>query len=60
MASELLEEDREPFEVMPEALLGPSLVAALRVLFADDAQFYTWQDLSGTVPRVPLYRLALG
>ena len=43
--SELLEEDAEPFEVMPRALLSAPLVAALRVLFADAAAFGAWSSL---------------
>ena len=43
--SELLEEDREPFEVLPDGCIGPSLLVALRVLLAADSEFHSWRSL---------------
>ncbi|CAL8465452.1 g4988 [Coccomyxa elongata] len=43
--SELLEEDREPFEVLPNACIGPSLLVALRVLLASETEFDSWRTL---------------
>ncbi len=43
--SELLDEEREPFEVLPGGCIGPSLLVALRVLLASDADFCKWQSL---------------
>ncbi|BDA50036.1 probable N-lysine methyltransferase SETD6 at N-terminal half [Coccomyxa sp. Obi] len=43
--SELLDEDREPFEVLPSACIAPSLLVALRVLLATKAEFHSWRTL---------------
>lgn len=43
--SELLEDDSEPFEVLPGGRIGPSLAVALRVLFASDSEFQCWRGL---------------
>ena len=45
--SHLLEEDLEPFEVLPKGRIGPSLVMALRVLFASEEEFSRWYNLEG-------------
>ena len=45
--SYLLEEDLEPFEVLPKGKIGPSLVMALRVLFASEEDFSHWHNLEG-------------
>ncbi|KAK9789397.1 hypothetical protein WJX73_003152 [Symbiochloris irregularis] len=44
--SDLLEEEDEPFEVMPEGRVGPCLYAALRVLCASDAVFQGWRGIA--------------
>jgi hypothetical protein len=43
--SDLLEEDREPFEVLPGGSIGPSLLVALRTLLASDSVFQGWRGL---------------
>lgn len=43
--SELLDEDREPFEVLPNACIGPSILVALRVLLATETEFHSWRTL---------------
>lgn len=45
VCSELLEEDREPLEVLPGGCIGPSLLVTLRVLLADDMEFFSWRTL---------------
>jgi len=45
--SHLLEEDLEPFEVLPKGKIGPSLVMALRVLFGSEEDFSRWHNLEG-------------
>ena len=45
--SHLLKEDLEPFEVLPKGKIGPSLVMALRVLFASEEDFSLWHNLEG-------------
>ncbi|DBA97673.1 TPA: hypothetical protein ACH3X3_012565 [Trebouxia sp. C0006] len=48
--SYLLEEDLEPFEVLPKGKIGPSLVMALRVLFASEEDFSHWHNLEDAMP----------
>ncbi|DBA79471.1 TPA: hypothetical protein ACH3X2_007743 [Trebouxia sp. C0005] len=48
--SHLLEEDLEPFEVLPKGNIGPSLVMALRVLFAPEEDFLCWHNLDDAMP----------
>ncbi|KAL0040401.1 hypothetical protein WJX77_006166 [Trebouxia sp. C0004] len=48
--SHLLEEDLEPFEVLPKGKIGPSLVMALRVLFASEEEFLLWHNLEDAMP----------
>lgn len=48
--SHLLEEDLEPFEVLPKGKIGPSLVMALRVLFASEEEFLYWHNLEDAMP----------
>ena len=43
--SELLDEGSEPFEVMPEGCIGPSLVVALFVICADEQVFDQWTSI---------------
>ena len=47
--SDLLAEETEPFEVLPDAQLGPALWAAVRVLCADEEAFSSWSSLSDAV-----------
>ena len=49
MRSDLLEEDEEPFLVLPKAQVGPSLLVAARILSATPAEFAAFQnsDLTG-------------
>lgn len=49
VCSHLLEEEEEPFEVLPGGNINPSLLMTLRVLFADSKQFGAWQNLDGTL-----------
>ena len=58
--SELLDEDAEPFEVMPRALLSARLVAALRVLFTDVATFGAWSSLDDALVGWPAAGAAPG
>ena len=45
--SHLLEEGMEPFEVLPKGSINPSLLMALRVLFAPEEEFSQWGSLQG-------------
>ncbi len=57
--SELLDEDAEPFEVAPGAMLSAPLVAALRVLFAGADAFAAWSGLDDALAGWPT-RLTAG
>jgi hypothetical protein len=46
----LLDDDVEPFEVLANACLGPSTVAALRVLAAPQSEFKSWKGASDAFP----------
>ena len=52
--SDLLQEDEEPFEVLPGGRIGPCLYAALRILCADDATFDSWTGITGGSLLLPL------
>ena len=43
--SDLLDDKDEPFEVIPDARLGPALMAALYILFAPDTLFSAWRTV---------------
>ena len=45
--SELLEEDEEPFEVLPGGIINAPLAVTLRVLTAPDDSFQSWATLEG-------------
>ena len=45
--SELLEEDEEPFEVLPGGIINAPLAVTLRVLTASDDIFQSWTTLEG-------------
>ena len=45
--SDLLEEDEEPFEVLPGGRVGPCLYAVLKVLYADALEFRGWHGIAG-------------
>jgi hypothetical protein len=47
--SDVLDEDAEPLEVLPEARLGPALLAALRVMYAAEAEFDAWSSMQDAV-----------
>ena len=49
LCSHLLEEEQEPFEVLPKGNIGPSLLMALRVLFAPENTFLQWKGLEGVL-----------
>ena len=42
-----MEEDEEPFEVLPGGRINPSLLMALRALFATSDEAAAWQTLEG-------------
>ena len=50
--SELLSEDEEPFEVLPGACIGPSLLVALHVLLAGEAEFQAWRGLEDALAQL--------
>ena len=45
--SELLEEDEEPFEVLPGGTINAPLAVTLQVLTASDDSFHSWTTLEG-------------
>ncbi|CAL5222086.1 g4393 [Coccomyxa viridis] len=47
--SELLDEDAEPFEVLPQGCVGPSLIVALFVICADDQLFSGWGHIEDAI-----------
>ena len=47
--SHLLEEDLEPFEVLPNGRINPSLLMALRILFESQAIFSSWSSWEGEI-----------
>ena len=52
LCSELLDEDSEPFEVLPDSCIGPSLAVALFIIFADSQLFNQWGDMDDAVRSV--------
>ena len=52
MCSELLDEDSEPFEVLPGGCIGPSLAVTLYIMCADDQLFNSWSHVDDTVQRL--------
>ncbi|KAK9815861.1 hypothetical protein WJX72_010928 [[Myrmecia] bisecta] len=55
--SELLQEDAEPFEVLPGGVMGPALLVALRVLFAPQHVWTTWTSLADALQVQPVGQL---
>ncbi|KAL4428485.1 hypothetical protein ABPG75_002574 [Micractinium tetrahymenae] len=50
--TEVLEEDEEPFEALPNGHVSPALYVALRVLGATDAELASWHGISDAL-RLP-------
>ena len=49
MCSELLDEDSEPFEVLPGGCIGPSLAVTLYIICADDQLYSSWSHMDDAV-----------
>ena len=47
--SELLDEDAEPFEILPQGCVGPSLIVALFVICADGQLFSSWGHIEDAI-----------
>ena len=47
--SELLDEDAEPFEILPQGCIGPSLFVALFVICADGQLFSGWGHIEDAI-----------
>lgn len=50
--SELLEEGEEPFEVLPDARVAPSLLVALHALLAPEDEFRSWRGLEDVLAQL--------